>query len=157
MEKSRVYAVAFITQRLPGWRVFVKLKPNLPEKEIARVRELFTGHGFENVAVVAEPADTYIEMSDVIIGMSLPSTTLFSAVKTHPEKPIIHLNVNKELLADGYQNFEGIEYIDTEEKLARVLDSIREGTYQKQAVAIPHFDFADAGELIKHLYAKRIS
>lgn len=157
MQESRVRMVALIAKKLADWKVFVKVKPNLSESEIAKVRELFAGEGFVNIAVVAEPADVYIELSDVICGMSLPSTTLFTASKQYPSKPILHLNLSRESLADGYRNFDGIEYVDSESRLLQVLDLIQKGAYQKKESTNSQFDFADAAELIDHLYAKRIS
>ena len=127
-------------------------------KETSAVRK-FLGEVPKNVSVVnpSEPADKYIEMSKVIVGMPLPSTTLFTAQKQYPHKIILSLNINHEFLGDSYKDFEGIDYIDTEEKFISVLDSIREGTYRKKQALSLSFDFASAKELIDYLYEKRIS
>lgn len=156
MRQSRIHTVGLLAERLGDWKIFIKPHPS--QKGVGEVKE-YLGQIPDNVSVVdpSEQADTYIEMSSVIVGMPLPSTTLFTAQKQHPEKIIISLNLNNEFLGDSYKNFEGIEYIDSEEKLIRALELIRSGAYQKKASVAPTFDFADASELVDHLYAKRVS
>ena len=67
------------------------------------------------------------------------------------------MNLHSELLGDVYKDFDGIEYIDTEEQFIRALDTIRNETYQKKNNPTSNFDFADAAEFLNYVYEKRIS
>ncbi len=156
MQERRVWIIRLLIEKLPGWKIYIKPHPS--EKEAPRIKE-FLGRISSDISVAdpGEPADIYIEKSMVVAGMSLPSTTLFTASKQHPDKIILSLNLDKEFLGDSYKEFEGIEYIDTEEKFIRILDAIREGRYEKKESSSSAFDFSDAAELINHIYAKRLS
>ena len=76
-------------------------------------------------------AEEYIEISDVILGMPPVSMTLFTASLQCPEKPIISLDLNKELLGDFYKDSDTIEYIDEEEKFIETIKLIKNGQYKK--------------------------
>ena len=156
IRKSKIAIVKHISEILADWNIFIKPHPSV--KSISEIKE-FLRQIPSNISVVnpSDSADTYIEMSSVIVGMPLPSTTLFTAQKQHPNKIILSLNINNEFLGDSYKDFEGIEYIDTEEQFIRVLDAIGDGTYQKKSSSVSNFDFADTAELIDSLYAKRIA
>jgi len=158
MERSRAKMVQLIAKKLAGWEIFIKPYPSgFAGKSASEIKESFTPVP-KNVSVVdsSKSADEYIEMSNVIVGISA-STTLFTASMQCPEKIIISLNLNNELLGDSYKDFEGIDYIDTEEKLIRALDLIENGDYQKKENVAPRFDFTDVSEFISHLlYEKRI-
>ena len=108
MRESRIKQVMLISEKLVDWKIFIK--PHPAEKEVPQIKE-FLGRISGDISVVnpSEPADAYIEKSDVIVGMPPPSTTLFTAQKQHPEMPIVHMNLIKEFLADAYKDFEGIE------------------------------------------------
>lgn len=155
MRGSRFEAAKLISKKLANWKIFIKPHPS--EKQTAKIKE-FLGR-LSNVEVVepTEPADKYITISQVIIGFPPPSTTLFTASLQSPEKIILYLDMNHELLGDSYKDFDGVEYIDKEERLIEVLDFIERGTYQKQSSRAQRFDFANAAELIDYLYAKRVS
>jgi len=155
MQEKRMRAVRLIAQKLPDWKIFIKSHPTL--QDVLGIKKLL-GQVSANVVVVdpKEPADAYIEKSRVVIGLPPPSTTLFTASKQNPEIIILSLNLWNEFLGDSYKEFEGIEYIDTEEKFTRILDAIREGRYEKKESNSSTFDFSDANELIEYIYAKRI-
>ena len=156
MRENRASMVKLISKKLPDWRIFIKPHPAL--KNILEVQELI-GQIPENVSIVepSESADTYIEMSSVIVGMPPPSTTLFTAAKQNSQKIILSLNLHGEFLGNAYKDFNGIEYIENEEKFIRTLDSIRKGIYKKENNSILDFDFVDAAELVNYAYEKRIS
>ena len=155
MRERRGHIVKLIAEKLAEWHIFIKPHPSM--KDVSVVQE-FLKEVPNNVSIVepSEPADKYIEMSSVIVGIPLPSTTLFTAQKQHPHKIILSLNINNEFLGDSYKDFNGIEYIDTEESLIRVLHSIRNNTYayEKKGSTVSEFDFSDARQLIDHLFRK---
>ena len=154
--KRRVFIVKLISEKLADWKIFIK--PHPAEKEVAQIKESLERIS-ANISVVnpLEPADKYIEISQCIVGISLPSTTLFTAQKQYPGKIILSLNLDNEFLGDSYKDFEGIEYIDTEEKLDQAIHAIGKGTYRKEGENTETFDFGSASELVNYVYAKRIS
>jgi len=157
MRENRKKVVKLISEKLSDWKIFIKPHPAV--KNALVVKE-FLGEIPNNVSIAepSEPSDKYIEMSKVIIGFSLPSTALFTAsLQSPPEKIILHLDLNQEFLGDCYKDFNGIEYIDNEERLIRVLDSIKDGTFRKKQRTLEKADFSDAAEFIDYLYAKRVS
>lgn len=158
MQKNRARIVRLITKKLPDYKIFIKPYPYLGAESAAEIKE-FLAPIPQNLFVVdaTEPADKYIEMSSVIVGIPPASTTLFTASKQNSEKIILSLNLDNELLGVTYKNFNGIDYIDNEENLVRVLHSIQNNTYKKKASTVSEFDFSDAEKLIQHVYEKRIS
>ncbi len=156
LRESRVRIVKLISENLVDWKIFIKPHPAV--KNISEVKDFFSQVP-DNIVIVepSEPADKYIEMSKVVVGFPPPSTTIFSASKQDPEKIVLSLNLNNEFLGDSYKNFEGIDYIDTEDKLICALDSICHGTYERNKKDTSHFDFLDAGKLIEYIYAQRLS
>ena len=140
MRERRARVVALISEKLADWKIFIKPHPAL--KNAAEVRESL-GSIPGNVAVVnpSDPADVYIARSSVIVGMPPPSTTLFTASKQSPEKIVVSLNLYNELLGDSYKDFEGIEYVDSRERLASMIDAVRSGTYRKKEGSGGHLPF----------------
>ena len=130
MRENRVKIIKLISEKLAGWKIFIKLHPDV--KNVLEIKE-FLGQISNNVLIVepSEPADKYIEMSSVIVGIPSPSTALFTAYKQNPEKIILSLDLGNEFLGDVYKNFDGIKYINNEEKLVNVLKTIRGDKYQK--------------------------
>jgi hypothetical protein len=149
MRENRKRVVVLLAEKLADWKIFIKPHPSVGN--ISEAQKFF-GKTPNNVSVVepSDPADKYIEMSKVIVGMPLPSTTLFTAQKQHSEKIILSLNLNNEFLGDSYKDFDGIDYIDNEEKLVSVLDSIRENTYHQKQSMSSDFDFSDVNELLQY-------
>jgi len=83
MRESRVKIVKLISEKLADWKIFIKPHPEV--KNASEVKE-FLGQIPNNLLIVdpLEPADKYIEMSSVIVGMPPPSTTLYTAQKQNP-------------------------------------------------------------------------
>ena len=75
-----------------------------------------------------------------------------------PDKNIkeLSLDLQHQLLGDYYKDFEGIEYIDTEQKLINILKLISKNEYQKESKTKPGSDgFSNSIELIEYLFCKK--
>ncbi len=159
-EKNWLETIKLISKIFLGWKIYIKPHPDT--KNINKIKESLELIS-KNVKVVnpQESADKYIEIADVIVGLPLSaSTTLFTASLQCPEKPIISLDFHQELLGDYYQDFEGIEYIDSKEKLINVLESIRDNKYQKEyqknkEKKIKGKEFSNTVELLEYLFNKK--
>ncbi|MCK4781639.1 hypothetical protein KAS79_01795 [Candidatus Parcubacteria bacterium] len=128
-EKVWLEIIESINQIFPEYKIFIKPHPD--NKNIKRIKEKFESIS-DNIKVVnpQEPADKYIEIADIVIGLPLSaSSTLFTASLQCPGKPIISLDFHKELLGDVYQNFNGIAYIDNKDKFLNLLKLIRDNRY----------------------------
>jgi hypothetical protein len=155
MLKNRNYIVCQIAEHLSDWSIFIKAHPAV--KTIEATQKI-VGSVPSNVHIVSplDSADDYIEKSSVVVGLPPPSTTLFSALKQHPDKIVLSLNLYNEMLGDAYKDYDGIEYINTKEHFMRVLDSIKNGIYQKKSNAASNFDFTDTADLLQSLLVKPI-
>ena len=156
--KSRIKIVTLITEILKGWKIFIKPHPTV--KNVTEIERTFEPiSDYIEVTKSSEPADKYIEMAEVIIGFPPGSATIYTASLQCPEKIILSLDLEQELLGDFYKDFEGIEYIDKEEKFIEVLKLIRDGKYPKRHTA-KHIkkrnrkEFSNTAELLKHLFHK---
>ena len=151
MRENRIKIIKLISEIIKDWKIFIKPHPAV--KNTLEIKE-FLGQIPSNVSIVdpSEPADKYIEMSKVIIGFPLPSTTLFTACKQNPEKIILSLNLNSEFLGDVYKGFNGIEYIDNEKKLIYTLNLIKNSAYYKKYNPVSDSDFPDTNELLDYIY-----
>lgn len=154
--ESRVKIVRSIAEKLADWRIVIKPHPAI--KDVTGIEKLLDGvPGNISVVEPSEPADKYIEMSKLIIGVPLPSTTLFTASLQHPGKIILSLNLNQAFLGDAYEKFSGgIEYIDKESEFIQTLELIRDNKYNKKPSTSSHARFSGINELLDYLYAKRI-
>ena len=153
--QSRLKVVQLIAEKLSDWRIIIKPHPAV--KDVTAIEKLLDGIS-GNISVVepAEPADKYIGMSKLIIGVPLPSTTLFTASLAHPRKIILSLNLHQAFLGSAYEKFSGIEYIDKESEFSQTLETIRDGTYNKKPSTSLHSRFSGINELLDYIYAKRI-
>lgn len=130
-QKTRLKIITSISQILEGWKIFIKLHP--ATKNLSEIRQLFESIS-DSVKVVdpLDSADKYIKISDVIVGVPPASTTIFTSSLQCPEKIILSLDLNKEILGDAYKDFEGIEYIDNNDKFISILKEIRDNKYHKR-------------------------
>ncbi len=151
MRKNKAKIIKLITEILTDWKIFIKPHPDI--KNVSEARNFF-GFVPDNVSIVepSEPADKYIKMSDVIIGMPPPSTTLFTASLQCPEKILLSLDLNNEFLGDTYKNFNGIEYINSEKKFIDVLNLIRNNEYSKERGVDKNSTFPNINELLDYIY-----
>ncbi len=151
-EKNWIATVKLISEMLSGWKIYIKPHPGT--KDINKIKGSLETIS-KNIKVVnpQEPADKYIAIADVIIELPLSaSTALFTASLQRPEKPILSLDFLHEFLGDYYKDFEGIEYVDTEEKFINILESIRDNKYQKKPkTKLESEGFSNIIELLKHL------
>jgi len=131
MKEMRLENVSLITNILKNWKVFIKPHPSV--FDIGKLKKLFLSIS-PNITVVnsSEPAEKYIEISDVIIGFPPASTTLFTASLQCSEKPILSLDLHHELLGDYYKDFEGIDYVDSKEKFIGILKEIQDNKFHKK-------------------------
>lgn len=153
--QSRLKIVQLMAEKLRGWRIIIKPHPTV--KDVAFIERLLCGIS-KDISVVepSEPADKYIEMSKLIVGVPLPSTTLFTASLQHPQKIILSLNLNQAFLGDAYEKFSQVEYIDKESELVRILELIRDDKYNKKPSTSLNSRFSGVNELLDHIYAKSI-
>lgn len=118
---------------LPAWDIYVKPHPsggNLTsiQKELAKFSKRI------KLASPREPAEKYIKIADMIIGLPpSASTTLFIASLQRPDLPIISIDTERELLGDYYKNFPGIDYVTTGGELEKKLKLIASDKYEKEA------------------------
>jgi len=132
MLKKRIEIVKLVATVMEGWKIFIKPHPAIQKaKEVKEIfQPLYPSVVFVNPT---DPIDKYIEMSDAIAGLPPASSTLFTASLQCPQKPILSLNLNQEIFGDFYENFDGIEHIESKEKLINILGLIRNGKYKKEA------------------------
>lgn len=143
---------------LKGWKIFVK--PHPMTKNYLEKKQLI--ESISNCIEVVnpnEPADKYIELSDIIIELPRAmSTTLFSASLQCPEKPILALDFHNEFLGDCYKDFNGVEYIDNLEDFVSTLEKIRDNKYAKKVCDADVFDanrFSDTIEILEYFSEKK--
>ena len=161
-ERLQMYMRVFeiITNILPDY--FVVVKPHPVIKDMERRKKYFSQVS-EKIVICnpSEPATKWIKMADII--MELPramGTTLISATLQCPEKPILALDFQSDFLGDAYKNYEGIEYLESEEEFIHLLEEIRDGTYVKNNYLLDndgssqHNSFAS---LLKELYENHSS
>jgi len=155
IEKNKIKIITLIVETLKEWRIFIKPHPSAQNvSEIKRIFEPISN--YITVTNPSEPADKYIEMSNVIVGIPLSSTTLFTASLQCPEKIILSLDLNQEFLGDSYKDFNGIEYINNEDKFLNILKLIRDNKYQKKPKVQSESDFSNTIEMLNSLYKKPI-
>lgn len=149
-----IKTITLINQVLKGWKIYIKPHPDIKSiKTIKLAAEAIS----KNIEVVdpQEPADKYIRLADIIIGLPVSaSTVLFTASLQCPEKPLISLDFYQELLGDYYKDFPGIDYIQTKAELEEKLKLITSGKYKKQAPpptdGLTHEGFKNTIELVQY-------
>ena len=123
---------------LPDWNIYVKPHPmSVPltgfERKLIKISEKI------NLVSPQEPAERYIQIAGIIIGLPpSASTTLFIASLLRPALPIISLDTEKELLGNYYKNFPGIDYVTSKIELEEKLKLIDSGKYKKQTSSPAH-------------------
>ncbi|MCK5044573.1 hypothetical protein KAR26_02500 [Candidatus Parcubacteria bacterium] len=157
--EERIKIVALINQTLNNWKIIIKPHPVVKNDE--KLFQEIT-HRIASISKKIEiidpnaPAEKYMEMSDVIVGMPPASTTIFIASLQSPKKPILSLDLNKELMGDYYDNFKGIEYIDNKTKFASILELIRNNKYHKKNKIRPkEKEFSNSVSLLRYLFDKK--
>jgi hypothetical protein len=159
--QNRVRVISLIAGVLKEWKIFIKPHPSTAELPglFQKTTQIFESISRQiKVADPLEPADKYIEISDAIVGIPPASTTLFTTFLQCPEKTILSIDLKRELLGDSYKDFEGIEYIDNEEKLISALELIRDNKYRKKYNMKPKAEsneFSNAVEMLEYFFQKK--
>ena len=157
--EGRIEIITLITKILKGWKIFIKPHP-LTENTVEMTQAFKSISNQIKVTKPSEPADKYIEMSDVIVGLSPASTALFDASLQEPEKPILSLDLQHEFYGDSFKNFNGIEYIDNKEKYNNILKLIQNNKNHKQYEGhkkekLGEREFSSTVELLEYLFNKK--
>jgi hypothetical protein len=117
-----------INKVFPSYVILVKPHPMAGDYQ--DMKKKFEGLN-EKVKVIdiKEPADKYIQMAEIIVGMPLSaSTVLFTASLQNPGKKILSLDFDRELLGDCFKDAEGIRYIDSMKQFMENLYSFKKNT-----------------------------
>lgn len=150
--------VKLAAKTFKGWKIFIKPHPDF--KSLNEKKNIFESIS-DSVEVVnpSEPVDRYIKMSDVIIGMPRAATdVLFYTSLVFPEKTIISLDFDKELVGDLYKDFDGIEYIDDKNKFIKTLNLVANNKYPKKyqhQKELKSGGFSNTIEMLNCLYLKK--
>jgi hypothetical protein len=153
-EEEWIRVVDLIKDIMPSWKIYIKPHPLIQNiKELTQAFESLSNQ--VKVVKPSEPADKYIEIADIIVGLPLgASTVLFTASLQCPKKPILSLDFYRETVGDIYKDFEGIEYINSKEKFIDVLKLIRDKKYHKKNKK-ESGGFSDAVEVLKYSLRKK--
>lgn len=123
--------VRLVLTALPGW--MVRVKPHPDSRDMPELKARFERLS-PRVQIVdpASPVEWEIARSTVIVGLPRSSSTaLLTAVLQCPEKPVISVDLEQEVLGDVYRGVEGIEYVTSRESLEKLLGRVRDGAYGK--------------------------
>ena len=152
--KNRKEAIILITKTLKDWQIFIKPHPQTDQSLYETFFSFKSISSNIKICDIQEPADKYIEISDVVLGFPPCSTTLFIASLQSQEKVILSLNLQNELLGDFYRGFKGVEYIDNRKKFIRVLEKIRDNKYTKHNRKPDLNKFSNAVNILRYLSRK---
>ncbi len=159
-KKNRIKIITLMTEMLKDWDIFIKPHPRI--QDIRGIENTYQSIS-PRIKIVnpEEPADKYIKMSRVIVGIPPASTTLFIASLQSPQKIILSLDLEKEFFGDSYKDFDGVDYIDNEKKFISILELIRDGKYRKRYKAkygtkIESKEFPNAIEMLNYLFQQKV-
>ena len=147
--------IKLISISLPTWDIYVKPHPaggdlTSIKGELAKTSKRIV------LTPPREPAEKYIKIADIIIGLPpSASTTLFVASLQRPDLPIISVDTEKELLGDYYKDFPGIDYVTTKDELGKKLKLIASGKYKKQTPKLTREGFKNTIELIQYVLKEK--
>ena len=131
--KTRIEIIKLTVDALKDYKIFIKPHPNV--RNFYKLKEIFEPISpLVKVVEPSEPVDKYIKISSIIIGLPISmSTALFYTFLMFPEKIIISLDFDKELIGDFYEGHEGIKYIDNKEEFIETLKLIKNNKFIKRA------------------------
>lgn len=157
--KTNKETIRLIAKALKDWKIYIKPHPLV--KNFNEMRKEFESIS-DSVKVIdpPEPIDKYLKIGKAIIELPISmSTALFSASLLFPEKAILSLDLNKELSGDFYKDFKGIEYVDSEKKLIKILESIKNDKFKKEITPekedFPKEKFSNLADLLIFLVLKK--
>jgi len=152
--KNRLKLINLIIKTLDDWKIFIKPHPSIGDnsKEFQKiVRNLEPISNQIRVVNPSEPADKYMEISDVVAALTT-CMTLFTGPMQRSQKPFLLIDLFQEFFGDYFKNFPGIEYIDSEDKLIDTLRSIKNGEYSKIQPDLKPEGFSSIVEAIKWIF-----
>ena len=135
--RLRMEVIRTVVTEFPDYHIYIKPHPILEKSSAFPELKASIESLSPNIEVVdpESPADTYIELGDIIIDLPLSaSTTLFTALYQCPNKPLLSLDFDHEFLGDAYANWDGIEYVDDKTNFANILRTIRHKQYIKYPI-----------------------
>lgn len=145
---NRRKVLKMVNKILFGWKIFVKPHPSILKEELFELSEIIMEYPNFKLTNPADSADDYIRISDVVVGLPPVSSTSYTASLNYPEKAILCVNFENQLLGNGCKNFDGVEYIEKEEKFIGILNQIRAGGYKKNWKKKTKEDFPNIVDLI---------
>jgi hypothetical protein len=147
---GRIRIIQIIDDILKDWEIIVKPHPDTKKEEIEPIVSISKRI---QITSPCEPADKFIELSDLIIGLPRSaSTVIFTANLQCPDKPIISLDLDHEFTGDIFKGSSGIEYIKDEQTFVSILKQINNGNYVKKIIFKPDIDgFEDTVSMLRHL------
>jgi hypothetical protein len=151
----RIRTVGEIARILPEWHLIVKAHPDFGS--IHAVEDYLQPLP-PNAIVVSpqQPVEPFLPVSDAVLDLPAPNTsTLVTAFSGFREKPIIAADLDRDLLADQYREWTGIEYVEDAQDLSALLIRIRNGDWIRKRVPEPNPDgvreFADTNDAVRFI------
>lgn len=148
--RSRTLVLEYLSDNFPSYQIIIKPHPLI--KNIEELKQLYKIKR-SNVRFVdqREPADSFIQRSNIIVGFPPPSTTLYTTMLRYPNKIILYLDLHHELLGDAYRRYPDIEYIDSWNKFQTIVSKVKNKTYKKISSSVHKYKFKNAVEIINDL------
>lgn len=129
--ESRLLVINSILKILPNWILYIKPHPEVESVYVNSLREMFNLNTNIFVVSPSEPADKFIEKSDIIIGFPPPSTTLYTTTIQCPQKIILYIDFHHELLGESFSSYPAITYIDTPKKFTDIINDIKNNKFNR--------------------------
>ena len=144
--KGRIAIVKLLLDLLPGWKIVIKPHPIFAHGGIENLKKKFS-HVSPKIKITDpnDPADKYINKSNIIIGFPPPSTTLFTSMLLN--KLVIYVDLYREILGDAFTSYKGIKYAaslkDLRNIIIRYVDHKRRTRIHKNKKNLKSKDAAD--------------
>ncbi|MDO8435954.1 MAG: hypothetical protein Q7S82_01015 [bacterium] len=130
-QNIRKEIISLTAKILQDWKIFLKPHPDIVD--LKEIKDIFKSiSDLVEITDQLDPIDKYLEISDVIVGIPPCSTAIFTAFLQYPKKPLLTIDLSREVFGDSYKDFGGIEYIDNKEKFTEILELIRDNKYRKR-------------------------
>lgn len=119
--KNRLSVINLLIKMLPSWRIFIKPHPMSSDAYINFINKYYAKNS-KRLSIVnpKEPADKYIERSNIIIGFPPPSTTLFTSMLLS-NKLVVYIDLFHELMGDAFDGYKNIKYADSYTTLKKII------------------------------------
>lgn len=149
---SRAEVIETIVAALPGWEVRIKPHPMDQSSRNYKTVQQALSQVSDRIFWVSpdEPAEKHILSSDAIIGFPPASTSLYSATIMRPNMPILMVDVNHELLGDGFVGVDGVVTVSSLQELNEQMRAVADGVWCVGTHTYEHPDFETLEKLIAH-------